>query len=127
MESNSKYFTNPNLEIYDFLIEMGSFYKDKIIRKNSNYIKFLENKINLPFISIIGNEKCGKTFFLSELSGVNFPTEIETPSICAYFPKTNDSDIFLNSVLLDTKGYQIPEKMVNSFKKRYKMVLNFIL
>ena len=103
------------LSEYDVKFYCDSFLKPFEIEKTNKYNDLKEKEY--PIISVMGNFDKGKSFILSEISGINLPSgyNVTTPWICGVYPETEnnkkkeDSEIeYLNALLLDTAGFNTP-------------------
>ena len=116
-ESNiSKEKFESKLSIYDIIIRCNSFYKPFKIEMGKNLAAFANKKI--PVVVILGSFDKGKSFFLNELTKKNFPygyTAV-TPSACGIFcgkENYNEGEIFLDSFIIDTAGFETPAEYVD--------------
>ena len=62
-------------------------------------------KESVLICGIVGNRKRGKTFILSQLSGVKFQVGIETGGISIKYPKMNEEKMS-KYILMDTAGFE---------------------
>ena len=108
---------------YDLIIEGNSFFKPWKIITKGNYKELFSKK--KPIVSIIGNFDKGKSFILSELSGINISSGFDkkTPWICGHSFNNTQENKFLNALFLDTAGFETP---LNFSFNQVEKLLKFI-
>ena len=108
-------------KFYDVIIYISSIteiIKGWNIRYREEFGKSILNK-KIVKIGVIGNSNKGKSFILSKLSGINFPsgTDIKTEGLSIKYPDLN-KNTNKNIVLLDSAGLETPVLKENSLNPR---------
>ena len=116
---------------YDIIIDCKSLLAPFIFQKSQGYYSYMDSDTAMPIVSVIGTFDRGKTFILSELANIEYPSgfDFETPWICGVFPKKridkNDESFYLNCLLLDTAGFNSPAQYNKFDSKELKMRESF--
>ena len=108
-------------KFYDVIIYISSIteiIKGWNIRYREEFDKSILDK-KIVKIGVIGNSNKGKSFILSKLSGINFPsgTDIKTEGLSIKYPDLN-KNTNKNIVLLDSAGLETPVLKENSLNPR---------
>ena len=108
-------------KFYDVIIYISSIteiIKGWNIKYREEFDKSILDK-KIVKIGVIGNSNKGKSFILSKLSGINFPsgTDIKTEGLSIKYPDLN-KNTNKNIVLLDSAGLETPVLKENSLNPR---------
>ena len=103
---------NP-LKFYDIIVDINSIKEIKkgwqVLMNDRGNSYFNENNKNSIKIGVIGNGNKGKSFLLSKISGMEFPTgfSVQTKGLSIKFPVL-DKYKNRNIILLDSAGQETP-------------------